>query len=198
MFKETIQSSDQCSATVTKGSAPDQTNSMTMNGYYTAVCYDSKGNVKWQDNIENLVTNVGKCLTLDVILANTSTPFSGGTGTVVMGLKGVGTPATTDTQALHPSWSEVGAATAPQYSGTRKYVSFSAASTSSNSKSTSACTIFTMTGSGTVTGCFININSSNIAIDNAAGTLFSVGDFTGGSKTVSTGDTLSVSYTASA
>jgi hypothetical protein len=50
---------------------------------------------------------------------------------------------------------------------------------------------------GTVAGCFINIGGS-ATIDDTTGTLFSAGDFTAGSKTVTSGDTLNVSYTATA
>jgi len=57
--------------------------------------------------------------------------------------------------------------------------------------------VFSMTGSGTVAGCFINIGGSATK-DDTTGTLFSAGDFTAGSKTVTNGDTLSVSYTATA
>jgi hypothetical protein len=54
-----------------------------------------------------------------------------------------------------------------------------------------------MTSSGTVAGAFINVGGSATQ-DNTTGVLFSAGDFTGGSKTVSSGDTINVSYTLSA
>ena len=54
-----------------------------------------------------------------------------------------------------------------------------------------------MTGSGTVAGCFVNVGG-NSAIDNTTNTLFSAGDFLGGSKVVGIGDTISVTYTATA
>jgi hypothetical protein len=115
-------------------------------------------------------------------------------GAVVMGLKGTGTALVTDTQASH-TWLEVGLANAPTYSGTRKTPVFGAAA--AGVKSTSSVVVFTMTGSGTVAGCFINLGGS-ATIDNTTGTLFSAGDFTAGSKTVTSGDTLSVSYSATA
>ena len=79
--------------------------------------------------------------------------------------------------------------------GTRKTLVFGAAS--AGAKSTSTPVVFTMTGSGTVAGCFINLGGSS-TIENTTGVLFSAGDFTAGSKTVTSGDTLSVSYTATA
>ena len=168
-----------------------------LEGVYTATCYDADGNVKWTDLIENLTTNVGRQSLLNSYFANT------GGGAVVMGLGGANasatfTPAYTDTQASHPGWYEVGGTNAPTYSGTRKTPSFSSATSANPSVlSTSAAVVFSMTSSGTVYGAFINIGGST-AIDNTTGTLFSIGAFTAGSKTVTSGDTINVTYTLSA
>jgi len=159
---------------------------MSIDGHYTAICYSADGFVKWADEIENLVTTVGKNATLDTILGNTAA------GAVVMGLKGTGTAAVTDTQASHAGWLEVGLANAPTYSGNRPTPSFSAAS--SGSKTTSSAVSFTITSTGTVAGCFINIGGSSTK-DNTTGTLFSAGDFSS-SKSVVNGDTIAVTYTA--
>lgn len=158
-------------------------------GRFEAVCIGPDGREKWRDTVENLVVNVGKDLMLDTMLAG-----SAYTASIFMGLKAAGTPAAGDTQASHSTWNEVGNANAPTYSGTRKTPTWSAAS--AGSKATSAASSFSMTGSGTVTGCFLNEGGTS-AIDNTTGTLFSAGDFTGGSKTVSSGDTINVSYTLS-
>ena len=134
---------------------------------------------------------------MDSYFANT------GGGAVVMGLGGANgsstfTPAYGDTQSSHAGWYEVGGTNAPTYSGTRKTPSFSAATTANPSVlSTSAAVVFSMTGSGTVYGAFINVGGST-AIDNTTGTLFSIGAFTAGSKTVTSGDTINVTYTLSA
>jgi hypothetical protein len=159
---------------------------MTIQGYYTAVCYSVDGFVKWADDIENLVTTVGKNLTLDTILGNSAA------GAVVMGLKGVGTANVADTQASHASWLEVGLANAPTYSGNRPTPSF--ASAAAGSKTTSSAVSFSITGTGTVAGCFINIGGSATK-DSTTGTLFSAGDFSS-SKSVVSGDTIAVTYTA--
>jgi hypothetical protein len=165
-------------------------------GVYTAECYDAKGNLKWSDYIENLTTNVGRQSLLNSYFANT------GGGAVVMGLmgnySGSSTPAYTDTQSSHGGWLEVGSTNAPSYSGTRKTPAFSSATNANPSVlSTSAAVVFSMTSSGTVTGAFINIGGTS-AIDNTTGTLFSAGNFTAGSKTVTSGDTINVTYTLSA
>jgi hypothetical protein len=186
MHIETTNVGDTCSASVDRGASYDE--AMSLHGTYQIVCHDKFGDIKWVDVIGNLVTTVGKNFTMDTILGNVAG------GAVVMGLKGTGTAAVTDTQASH-TWLEVGLANAPTYSGNRKTPTFGAAV--AGAKSTSTAVVFTMTGSGTVGGCFINIGGS-ATIDNTTGTLFSAGDFTAGSKTVTSGDTLSVSYTATA
>jgi hypothetical protein len=56
-----------------------------------------------------------------------------------------------------------------------------------------------MTSSGTVNGCFINSGASASATkDTTTGILYSAGNFTGGSKTVASGDSLAVTYTTTA
>jgi hypothetical protein len=168
-----------------------------LEGVYVATCYGADGVEKWSDTFENLTTNVGRKNLMDSYFANT------GGGAIVMGLGGANgsgtfTPAYADTQASHAGWFEVGGANAPTYSGTRKTPSFSAATTANPSVlSTSAAVVFSMTSSGTVYGAFINVGGST-AIDNTTGTLFSIGAFTAGSKTVTSGDTINVQYTLSA
>jgi hypothetical protein len=184
---EIMKAADAVGASVVRG--VDMGDLMHARGRYQIECIGLDGKLKWRDKVENIVTNVGKNLTLDTILAG-----SAFTATVVMGLKGTGAAVAGDTQASHGAWLEVGLANAPTYSGTRKTPSFNAAAT--GTKATSAAVSFAMTGTGTVAGCFININGS-ATIDNTTGTLFSAGDFTGGNKAVGSGDTLNVTYSAS-
>jgi hypothetical protein len=181
---------DSVDATVTRGAGSQEW--MGMVGHYEAKCYDKVGKLKWADSIENLTTNVGRQNLLNSYFGNT------GGGAVVMGLMGTGTPAYTDTQASHGTWLEVGGANAPTYSGTRKTPTFSTATNANPSVlSTSAVVVFSMTSSGTVAGAFINIGGSS-TIDSTTGVLFSAGDFTAGSKTVTAGDTINVTWTLSA
>lgn len=190
MSSEISKFGDVVTATAAFGAGPTEV--FGLEGTYTAECYDADGNLKWSDEIKNLVTNVGRQNLLDSYFANT------GGGAIVMGLMGVGAPDYTDTQALHPTWLEVGGTNAPTYSGTRKTPAFSPATNANPSVlSTSAAVIFTMTSSGTVAGAFINVGGS-ATIDSTTGVLFSAGDFTAGSKTVTAGDTINVTYTLSA
>jgi hypothetical protein len=172
-----------------------------MEGVYVAKCYDKDGNLKWEDTIGNLVVAVGKQLMLDTLLSG-----SAYTATPRMGLvSGASAPtyAAADTQASHAGWLESGLANAPTYSGNRPTATFSSASstgtTPSNvtTKATSAAVSFTFTGSGTVAGCFININGSATK-DDTTGTLYSAGSFTGGNKTVASTDVLNVTYSTTA
>ena len=190
MSDEILGMGDKISATMVCGAG--HVEKVEVDGYYTATCFDANGVEKWSDVIENLTTNVGRASLNDAYLGNTAA------GAVVMGLKGTGTAAYADTQASHAGWLEVGGTNAPTYSGTRKTPAFSA-STSANPavKSTSAAVVFSMTGSGTVAGAFINVGGSS-TIDSTTGVLFSAGDFTAGSKTVTSGDTINVQYTLSA
>lgn len=157
-------------------------------GYYTVECFDADGNLKWQDEVFNVITTVGKNDFLDKYLAG-----AGYTAACFMGLKGTGTAVIGDTQASHAGWLEVGTANAPAYSGTRKTPAFSAAS--GGSKATSAAVSFTFTSGGTVAGVFLNVGGTS-AQDNTTGILFSAGDLAGGSRAVLTSDVLNVTFTA--
>jgi hypothetical protein len=195
MSDEISKFGDSCAASASYGGGSVET--VGLEGVYTATCYDANGNEKWSDVIENLTTNVGRASILDSYLGNT------GGGAIVMGLGGANgsgtfTPAFADTQASHAGWFEVGLANAPTYSGTRKTPVFSASTVANPAvKSTSAAVVFSMTSSGTVYGAFINVGGSS-TIDSTTGTLLSIGQFTAGSKTVTSGDTINVTYTLSA
>lgn len=155
-------------------------------GYFEVVCVGPDGQEKWRDTIKNLVTTLGKNDLLDKFLKGAAY-----TQTIRMGLKGTGTPDVADTQASHATWSEVGGANAPTYTGNRKDVVMGAAAAGSSVSPTQS---FAMTGSGTVSGCFIN-NGGSATKDNTTGVLFSAGDFSAGDKIVTSGDTINVTYT---
>lgn len=159
---------------------------LNIKGTYHVECFDKDGNLKWADDIFNVVTTVGKNEILDKYLAG-----SAYTASVVMGLKGTGTAVAADTMASHASWLEVGLANAPAYSGNRPTPSFSAAS--AGSKAMSAAVSFTFTSGGTVAGCFI-VQGGSATKDNTTGVLTSAGDFSGGNRTVVSTDVLNVTY----
>jgi hypothetical protein len=168
---------------------------VSIKGQYEVVCIGPDGKEKWRDVIENTVVTVGKNLALDTFLAGAAYTVTG----PFMGLissTSFSAIAAADTMASHAGWLEAGNANAPTYSGTRKTAAFSAAS--GGSKALSSALSFSITGTGTVKGCFIAYGTGALStVDNTAGTLYSAGLFSGGDKAVGSGDTLNVSYTAS-
>jgi len=150
--------------------------------------------LKWADTAENIVTTVGKNLALDTYLAGSAYTVTG----PFMFLINTNASAAVvgDTMTSHSGWLEVGAANAPTYTSPRKTAAW--ASAASGSKALSSALSFAITGSGSVGGCGLVFGPGAVnTIDSTAGTLYSAGAFSGGTKTVSNGDTLSVSYTAS-
>jgi hypothetical protein len=187
---EKIHSNDVTNATVTRGASHYENVNLT--GFYTAKCYDKNGNLKWEDTFSNLVTTQGKNNLLDKYLAG-----SAYTAVWSMGLIDNDTysaVAVGDTAAVHAGWVEANV----YNEGTRGTPSFAAAS--SGSKSTSADVSFSINSSVTVKGAFLCSNNTKTRTTNSGANdiLYSAGLFSGGDKVLGGGDTLNVSYTASA
>lgn len=159
-------------------------------GVFHVQCFDKDGTLKWEDQMHNLVVNVG--------LQDMNTKYFTGssyTAAFFLGLvtgPGSGTTyAAADTLASHAGWTEF-----TDYSGSRKAVTFGTATTADpsvigNSASPSQ---FSITGAGgTVAGAFLCTVASG-----TSGTLFSEADFQSpGDRVVVSGDTLNVTYTFS-
>lgn len=195
MSVEKINPGDSTTISVTRGAGSVE--SVDMHGTYTAFCYDSSGNLKWEDEFPNAVTTVGKNLLLDTHFKTSN--VTAATTTWYMGLivsNNYSAISTGDTMSSHTGWYESGAATAlaPGYSQTtRRQLTLAAAA--AGAKATSNAVIFSMDRPGTVKGAFI-VNQSTKA--GSTGTLYSAGLFTVGDKVVTAGDTLNITYTASA
>ena len=190
MTVEKINAEDSASASVIRRA--ESTDILDLSGVYSAECFDSEGNLKWSDTFENTVTTAGKNSLLDVYLRNQtqiSTWYFGLISSVSYSAIAAG-----DTASSHSGWKEAGPSYAPNYSeSVRQTAAWSAAS--SGSMSTSSASSFSITASGTVKGAFLISNSTK---DGTSGTLYSAGLFTVGDKVVSSGDTVNVTYTASA
>lgn len=175
-------------ATVERGAGEFE--NMEIKGKYAVQCFDKDGNLRWEDEIINLVTTVGKNDILDKYLG-AAAPAG-----IFMGLissVSYSAIAAADTMGSHAGWTEAGPTNAPNYSqATRPAPAFSAAA--AGSKTTSAAVAFSITETGTVKGCFINTVNTK---DGTTGNLLSVGLFTGGDKVVANLDTLNVTYTLS-
>jgi hypothetical protein len=157
-------------------------------GVYTVECVGADGQVKWADSFHNLVMNGG--------LANMNGVYLGAgtqSTTWYLGLvtgPGSGTTfAAGDTLVTHTGWTESTA-----YTGNRKTVTFGSATTANPSVITNSASpsSFVMNATATIAGAFL----CNVATG-TSGILFSAGDFTGGDKSVASGDTLNVTYTFS-
>lgn len=162
-----------------------QTEQANATGVYTVECVGADGQVKWSETFHNLVTTVGKNDLLDKYLSGSSYTAAWYLGLV----NGSSSPTydAADTMSSHAGWTEITA-----YSeATRPAPSFNAAS--GGSKSSSA-TAFSISGTATVAGAFLTSNSTK---SGTSGILYSAGNFSGGSRSVVSGDTLNVTYTAS-
>ena len=181
-FAEIAKATDAQSASLVAGAGSIE--NLTITGAYTVECFDADGNLKWSEAIKNLVVTVGKNSMLDEYFAGTTYSAAWYLGLV----DGASSPTynAADTMSSHAGWSEF-----TSYSeATRPAPTWNSAS--SGSKATNA-TSFSINGSGTVAGAFMTTNST---ISGTTGTLYSAGNFSGGSRTVASGDTLNVTYTA--
>lgn len=165
-------------------------------GKYHVKCFDKEGVLKWEDDIMNLVTDVGANELLNLALGGS------GTSTFFLGLissVGYSAVAAGDTMASHSGWNEAGnGVNYPNWStpasNARAAITWNAAAARSKAIS-SAASFSIATNGGTVKGCFIVFSTGAVATNNDTnGVLFSAGLFSGGDKVVGDGDTLQVSY----
>lgn len=157
-------------------------------GKYTVQCHEYEGGpLLWEQEIDNLVTTVGGNNMLDNHLSGSAYTAAWYLGLISSTSYTTG-PALGDTSASHAGWTED-----QNYSqSTRPAASWNSAA--SKSKSLSSGAVFTMNGSSTIKGCFLINNSTK---GGATGVLYSAGLFSGGDQPVVSGNTLTVSYTAS-
>lgn len=165
----------------------DQCERADAHGRYVVECRDAKGNLKWTDSIENLVTTVGKNDALDKYLAGSGYTAAWYIGLISSTAYTTG-PAAGDTAASHGGWTE----SVAYSNASRPTTAWAAAS--AGSKALSASLAFNINGPDTIKGCFLISNSTK---SGTTGILYSAGTFTNGDKPVANGDTLGVSYAAS-
>jgi hypothetical protein len=157
-------------------------------GVYTVTCVGPDGVEKWSDTFHNLVMNAGVANMNGVYFALGTQSAAWYLGLVTGPGSGT-TYAAADTLASHAGWTEN-----TDYTGNRKSVTFGAATTANPSVITNSASpsTFAITGTTTIAGAFL----TNVATG-TSGVLFSAGDFSGGDKSVASGDTLNVTYTFS-
>lgn len=151
---------------------------------YSVECYDSEGNLKWQETIDNLVVDVG----LNDLLTKY---FKGSAYTAAwyVGLKGAGTIAAADTMASHSGWAEL----TPYSNASRPTLTLGTVASKSVDNSASKA-VFNINGTATIAGAFIVTDSTKAG---TTGTLYGVADFTS-ARSVLNGDTVNVTITLTA
>jgi len=192
MQNENIKPTEAAAVAVSSNSSISEDTSVT--GNYTVTCTAADGTIRWQDTFKNLVVNVGKTDLLNKYFAGTSYTAAWYLGLV----DGASSPTynAADTMSSHSGWTEnVG------YSqSTRPAAAFGSASASGGGAgsagtgtiSTSA-TAFSINATGTIAGAFLTTSNTK---SGTTGTLYSAGSFTTGNRSVLSGDTLNVTYTA--
>jgi len=160
-------------------------------GVFTVTCIGVDGQVKWEENLKNLVVNVGLKDMNDKYFTG-----SAYTATWYLGLYGAAAsndPAAGDTAASHAGWTEV----VPYSNATRPAATFAAATTADPSVITNSASpaSFSINATSTVGGAFLISDNTK---SGSTGVLFSASDFAApGDRSVASGDTLNVTYTFS-
>jgi hypothetical protein len=201
MHKEKQGFGDQ--ATITLNAGANSNEVLGVQGHYHVVCHDKNGNLKWEENVPNLVVAAGKELLLNTLLRTSGTYTTVGP---FLGLTKVSlTPVATDTMTTLVT---TNAAEFTNYTvggsavrGTAVFAAASSTGTTPSNVTTSAATAitYTITGAGgTVYGCFLVTGSGAVNTQSStAGTLYSEGNFAT-AKVTTAGDTVSVTYSTTA
>ena len=189
MLIETANSKDVVTAALTRAASAGD--SASAKGVYSLECRDAQGNLKWSQDISNLVVNQG--------LQDMNAKYFTGSAysaTWFLGLYGAGAsnnPAASDTAASHPGWTEV----TPYSNATRPACTFGTPSTANPSVATNSSSpaAFNINATATIGGAFLISNNTK---GGTTGVLFSASDFAApGDRVVASGDTLNVTYTFS-
>jgi hypothetical protein len=154
--------------------------------HYLIECFDQDGNLKWMDEFDNLVTTAG-------LNDSLTKHFKGSAYTAAwyVGLT-TGTPVfnAADTSASHAGWTESTA-----YSeSVRQTLTLGTASAGSIDNSASKA-VFSINATATVGGAFVADLSTK---SGATGVLYGGGAFSGGNRSLLSGDSLSITITLTA
>ena len=158
-------------------------------GVFHILCYDKDGNLKWEEKGPNLVVDTGL-----TYMVGTSLDAAAQTTTWYLGLIGSLTSiAPGDTMSTH-SWTEdTNYSQANRPTATFGTASITGTSVASIDNSASVA-VFSINGTTTINGAFLTTSNTK---GGTTGTLFSAKAFTGGARSVISGDTLNVTYTFS-
>jgi len=161
---------------------------MSAKGRFIVECFDKDGSLKWREDNDNLVVNVG--------LQDMNTQYFKGSAYTALwyvglyGAAATNNPAAGDTMASHAGWTE----NTTYSNATRPQAVFGTATTANPSviSNSASVAVFNINGTTTVGGAFLVNNSTK---GGTTGTLFSASDFQSpGDRAVVSGDTLNVTY----
>jgi hypothetical protein len=185
-----------CDAIVTRAAALREW--AEAHGSWAVECRGPDGELKWTDHFPNVVCTEGKNLAFDTFLAGSGYTITGPFVGLISSVSYTAVAAGDTGAQINGTngWKEAGGANAPTYSGNRPTPTWSAAS--GGAKAFSVAVTFSITSTGTLKGLFLLYGSASThTIDDAHGTLWSAGLFSGGDKAVGSGDTVSGSYSTS-
>lgn len=153
--------------------------------HWVIECYAPDGMLKWREEFDNLVVTAGLNKLLDATFKTGQTTPAWYVGFV--DAAGTQTYDAADTMGSHAGWIEnanFAAATRPQFTpGTI------ASGAVDNSAAKAA---FVMNSTGTLAGAFLSDSPTK---GGTTGTLYGVGNFTGGDRSFASGDTVNVTVT---
>ena len=162
-------------------------NPLVLENVYVFECFDKDGNLKWREEVKNLITTEGLNDNLDKYLKG-----SAYTAAWYVGLTdGTPTVAAGDTMASHAGWAEVVAYT----EANRPTLTLGTPSGGSVDNSASKASFSINADATTIGGGFVVANNTK---GGTTGILYGVAAFTGGDKSADNGDTLNVTVTCTA
>jgi len=189
MLEEKMFTTDSVGCAVAKGT--DVAEASVGKGVYKVQCFGADGSLKWEEEMHNITTNVGRQNMNAVYFSS-----SAATATWYLGLvDGASSPTydVGDTSASHAGWTE----NTGYSNATRVTCTFGTATTANPSVITNSASpaAFNMNATSTIAGAFLISNSTK---GGSTGTLFSEASFSSpGNRSVVSGDTLNVTYTFS-
>jgi len=155
--------------------------------HYRVEAFDPQGNLKWIEEFDNLVVNVGLDDSLDKHLKGSSYTAA----FYVLLTDGTPTVAAADTMASHAGWTEVTA----YDEANRPTLTLGSVSGQSVDNSANKAVFTIDTNNTTMGGCGVTTNNTK---GGSTGTLYGAGAFTAGDKTLDDNDVLNVQVTCTA
>lgn len=160
-----------------------------MRTQFRVECYHA-GALKWVEEFNNTVVNAGLDDILDKYFKGSAYTASFFVGLFTFAAS-PGVIAAGDTMSSHAGWTETAGSPEVYDEATRPALTLGTVSSQSVDNSASKAS-YTILQTDTIDGAFVTTDSTK---GGTSGTLYGVGAFTGGPKTVGNGDTLNVTVT---